>query len=431
MTYQEHISSTSSGAALLESMDIINSQILLKSKIVNPSRFASLTGLRYASCSVFNDIANCAPNELTVELDFDPVLYGITCEMLVRNDYETERYFYHPDHLGSSSFITDANGEGYQHLQYLPYGETSVSQKLSSWSTPYQFSAKEKDEETGFSYFGARYYNSDISVWLSVDPMSDERSWLSPYNYCQWSSVNRTDEVGLLDDHWLINIETGEKTYVSNEGGDLWQHVTWVRPHEDGGLIYCGRDVVEGENLFSGPVRGGWEISNKNLWAGLNEGYNRNSLDYGTGGLYEYSGYDLRKRYDILSNPDLSDYASTILSWESQGLAQPIHSLEFWRQIRYRGGSTDGATGAFVLGYYQMILSLTDAPLKQQSRIQPSRIGQKPLILTPNPNVSSSSVKPSSPWNLFLHLNKGKYSGSDWIKKASDDYYIWKYNNGF
>ena len=48
-------------------------------------------------------------------------------------------------------------------------------------------------------YFGARYYNSDISVWLSVDPMSDFRQGLSPYNYVQWNPSNRIDPSGMLD----------------------------------------------------------------------------------------------------------------------------------------------------------------------------------------------------------------------------------------
>ena len=160
--------------------------------------------------------ANCAPNELTVELDFDPVLHGITSEMLSRNDYETEQYFYHPDHLGSSSFITDAHGEGYQHLQYLPFGETSVSQKLSSWTTPYQFSAKEKDEETGFSYFGARYYNSDVSVWLSVDPLSDKYPSMSAYMYCAGNPVMLVDPDGMKLEppiNWIPNIVDDELIY--------------------------------------------------------------------------------------------------------------------------------------------------------------------------------------------------------------------------
>ena len=37
----------------------------------------------------------------------------------------------------------------------------------------YSFSAKERDSETGLSYFGSRYYSSDLSIWLSVDPMGE------------------------------------------------------------------------------------------------------------------------------------------------------------------------------------------------------------------------------------------------------------------
>ena len=62
-------------------------------------------------------------------------------------------------------------------LSYYPMRppNSHIDQKTStSWETPYKFSGKEKDSETGYSYFGARYYNSDLSVWLSVDPMADK-----------------------------------------------------------------------------------------------------------------------------------------------------------------------------------------------------------------------------------------------------------------
>ena len=61
-----------------------------------------------------------------------------------------------------------------QHLQYLIFVVDCFDKRSSSWATPYKFSGKEKDVETGYSYFGARYYNSDLSVWLSVDPMADK-----------------------------------------------------------------------------------------------------------------------------------------------------------------------------------------------------------------------------------------------------------------
>ena len=59
------------------------------------------------------------------------------------------------------------------------------------------FIGKERDSETSFSYFGARYYDSDILTgWLSVDPMADKYPNLSPYAYCGWNPVKLVDPDG-------------------------------------------------------------------------------------------------------------------------------------------------------------------------------------------------------------------------------------------
>ena len=59
------------------------------------------------------------------------------------------------------------------------------------------FTGKEKDEETGYSYFGARYYDSDLSgLFLSVDPMADKYPSISPYAYCAWNPVKLVDPDG-------------------------------------------------------------------------------------------------------------------------------------------------------------------------------------------------------------------------------------------
>ena len=65
---------------------------------------------------------------------------------------------------------------------------------ILNWT--HTFSAKEKDAETGLSYFGARYYSSDLSIWLSVDPMSDKYPSLSPYVYCADNPVKLVDPNG-------------------------------------------------------------------------------------------------------------------------------------------------------------------------------------------------------------------------------------------
>jgi RHS repeat-associated protein len=83
-------------------------------------------------------------------------------------------YYYHPDHLGSTGYVTDANGKLYEHIEYFPFGETWVQQSSNTQRTPYLFTGKELDEETGLYYFGARYYDPRTSVWQSADPILEK-----------------------------------------------------------------------------------------------------------------------------------------------------------------------------------------------------------------------------------------------------------------
>ena len=130
--------------------------------------------------------------------------------------------YYHSDHLGSASFVTNAEGAVIQHLQYLPYGELFVSQRNSEkFDSRYKFTAKELDNETSYTYFGARYYDSELSAWLSVDPMSDERRWLSPYAYCQWNPLVLVDPSGMLDWEPVVT-ESGGVKYLAEKGDNIY-----------------------------------------------------------------------------------------------------------------------------------------------------------------------------------------------------------------
>jgi RHS repeat-associated protein len=88
-----------------------------------------------------------------------------------RNLLEVFQYFYHPDHLGSTSYATDRLGEIYQHFGYFPFGETWINEVTNDRRVPYRFTGKEFDEETKLYYFGARYYDPRTSVWQSPDPI--------------------------------------------------------------------------------------------------------------------------------------------------------------------------------------------------------------------------------------------------------------------
>jgi len=84
-----------------------------------------------------------------------------------------------------------------------------------------KFTVKELDNETSYTYFGARYYDSDLSGWLSVDPMSDMRSWVSPYAYCQNNPVMLVDPRGMLDWEPVVT-KSGDVKYIAEEGDNIY-----------------------------------------------------------------------------------------------------------------------------------------------------------------------------------------------------------------
>jgi RHS repeat-associated protein len=182
--------------------------------------------------------AECAGMSLEY-LTMDPIL-GIIYESTGWSNPEENWYIYHSDHLGSSSFLTDAFGDPSQHLQYMPFGETFVEQRsVTSYYTPYTFSAKERDPETGYSYFGARYYSSDISVWLSVDPLSDKYPSMSAYMYCAGNPVSYKDPNG----KWIEIIVT---RYGLDGGVKKWFEI-WKRTlHKEVEIIVHNAIVYDG-----------------------------------------------------------------------------------------------------------------------------------------------------------------------------------------
>ena len=95
-----------------------------------------------------------------------------------------ETFFYHSDHLGSTSYITDAKANITQFDAYLPYGELLVDEHSSSEDMPYKFNGKQFDDETGLYYYGARYMNPVASIWYGVDPIREMYVANSCYIYC-------------------------------------------------------------------------------------------------------------------------------------------------------------------------------------------------------------------------------------------------------
>src|SRR5690554_1247940 len=138
------------------------------------------------------------------------LFYGREVEFICDNHDYTKYapFWYHPDHLGSSSYITNLAGEINQHMEYLPFGELLVEEHLNSYNSPFKFNAKEFDAETGNYYYGARYYDPKYNLMLSVDQMYDLYPSFSPYAYTLQNPVRYVDPTGMTAedyDDWVYD----------------------------------------------------------------------------------------------------------------------------------------------------------------------------------------------------------------------------------
>jgi RHS repeat-associated protein len=150
--------------------------------------------------------------------------YGYTKNALE----EADRYFYHPDHLGSTSIITDKDGIATQFVAYLPFGEGLVDEHSTRKEMPYKFSGKEVDEETGLSYFGARYYDAATVLWYGVDKLAEKYPNVGGYVYCHNNPIRLIDINGMFDSEADAN--TCNTRYYSGEGNvqELPQSGKWA-----------------------------------------------------------------------------------------------------------------------------------------------------------------------------------------------------------
>jgi RHS repeat-associated protein len=143
------------------------------------------------------------------------------------------RYQY-DNHLGSACLELDNAAAIISYEEYHPFGTTSYRSGRTETEVSlkrYKYVGKERDEETGLYFYGARYYAGWLGRFVSVDPKAGERQWLNPYNYVQNNPINKIDPDGKLDDGYQ-DLE-GNYKWFDDETADvigredkLWLKVT-------------------------------------------------------------------------------------------------------------------------------------------------------------------------------------------------------------
>ncbi|MCW7498431.1 hypothetical protein ND860_17980 [Leptospira levettii] len=115
-------------------------------------------------------------------------------------------YFFHPDHLGSISMITDGNGNvlvggergGKSHITYKPYGEILRTDSYGPDIAKFKYTGQEEDQESGLLYYNARYYDPGLGRFISNDGMvfANKEQGMNRMMYVEGNPVSWRDVSG-------------------------------------------------------------------------------------------------------------------------------------------------------------------------------------------------------------------------------------------
>ena len=210
-----------------------------------------------------------------------------------------ETFFYHSDHLGSTSYITDDKGNITQYDAYLPYGELLVDEHSSSEELPYKFNGKQFDEETGLYYYGARYMNPVTSLWYGVDPLAEKYKSIGAYVYCSANPIRLIDSDGkkilFVNGYW--NGFIGGLIGSSSAGANYWGDGFTVAAKsffKDYSPINS-TNFIDGSSLWGGDMSGsdryaaGYKFAKDNLnrlTSGMKKGESFKMVTHSEGSAY-------------------------------------------------------------------------------------------------------------------------------------------------
>jgi RHS repeat-associated protein len=133
--------------------------------------------------------------------------------------------YLHDSHQGSCTLETDESGNVITYEEYHPFGTSSyqaTNAGILSSSKRYRYVGKERDEESGLYYYGARFYAPWLCRFMSCDPKAAQFPDQSPYNYCNNNPINLIDPDGQSatpPDKILHDDNGGEDRYVEDLNG--------------------------------------------------------------------------------------------------------------------------------------------------------------------------------------------------------------------
>ncbi|MCP3684242.1 MAG: hypothetical protein GY861_16300 [bacterium] len=108
-----------------------------------------------------------------------------------------DEYYFHADKLGSIRLVSDSTGTIVQTYQYDSFGNI-VETMLGDTISPYTYTGREWDEESGLYYYRARYYDSNAGRFLQMDPIGVQEN-IALYTYVGNNPINLNDPTGHIE----------------------------------------------------------------------------------------------------------------------------------------------------------------------------------------------------------------------------------------
>jgi len=125
-------------------------------------------------------------------------------------------------HWDNFSAVTFTPGQVYAYDDYYPSGQLMDNRSMVTGADArYKYTGKERDAETNWDYFGARYYDARVGRWLSVDPLAQTNPNLSPFAYCAGNPLKFIDadgrNYGVTIDHEKKTVSISATYYVTDD----------------------------------------------------------------------------------------------------------------------------------------------------------------------------------------------------------------------
>ncbi len=152
-----------------------------------------------------------------------------------------DKFFYLKDHLGSVRVVLNSSNQIVSANDYDCWGYPLENRSYQSDDIDYKFTGKQRDAETGYDYFGARYYDARIANWSSVDPLLKKHIGWNPYNYVLRNPIAlidpdgkdpRRDQLGSKKDVLNVIKNSKDKSYyglMKSFENDVKGHYLYTR----------------------------------------------------------------------------------------------------------------------------------------------------------------------------------------------------------